>query len=66
MSDVDRLRTAAHMLDIVSVPTPLATACAALLRAVADDVKIGLYIVGAESPAAALALASVILGGTDD
>lgn len=80
MSDADRLRAAAEITEITSYlnphlePTPGAlekeaherNAVAALLRAVADDVKIGLYIVGAESPAAALALASVILGGTDD
>ena len=42
------------------------TATAALLRAMADDLEIGLYIVGAESPAAAFALADVILGGDDE
>ena len=75
MTDADRLRKAADVLDrraqVFSEggPSPAVFDIAGewckqaeLLRAVADDVAIGLYIVGAESPAAALALADTILG----
>lgn len=79
MSDIDRLRAAAHILDTVSHPTPFSTTCAALLRAVADYQE--------QSPStqclycdaypvdphgygcpweAALALADVILGASDE
>lgn len=69
----DRLRAAADQCDAWAADTKAANsalltswkidaATAALLRAVADDLEIGLYIVGAESPAAALALADAILG----
>ena len=80
MTDADRLRQAADRLDVAvryagdnqdrSSWAALGGATAAVLRAVADDVEIGLYIVGAESPAAALALANVInsalMGVSDD
>ena len=65
----DRLREAAGWLQseadwvrTLGLSWQREAAMAALLRAVADDVAIGLYIVGAESPAAALALADTILG----
>ena len=73
MSNANRLRAAADQCDAWAADTKAANsalltswkidaATADLLRAVADDVAIGLYIVGAESPAAALALADVIIG----
>ena len=65
----DRLREAAGWLQseadwvrTLGLSWQREAAMAALLRAVADDLEIGLYIVGAESPAAALALADTILG----
>lgn len=68
----DRLREAADVLDedarYAGDNPGMASwaaqnfATAVVLRAVADDLEIGLYIVGAESPAAALALAATILG----
>ena len=61
MTDVDRLRAAAHILDTVSYPTPFSTTCAVLLRAVADGVHNGASL-GHKTVKAALALASVILG----
>lgn len=71
MSDADRLREAAKEADRIAVylhgtMTPTMHHVAGLLRAVADDLEIGLYIVGAESPAAALALADVILGDNNE
>lgn len=77
MSDADILREAADRLDkwasfaARSAPEHIQRlavqrrAEAALLRAMADDLEIGLYIVGAESPAAALALADTFLGMTE-
>ena len=70
MTDADRLRAAADEIDRGGPPgwcaCSMERTTAALLRAVADDLEIGLYIVGAESPAAAMALAKTILGDTDD
>jgi len=63
--DLAQRRISPMVAESWGVITDVDRRTAALLRAVADDVEIGLYIVGAESPAAALALADVILGGAE-